>query len=490
LRAALNEKILLTLTGDDVLKATGGRLLRGDPGRMFRGLTTDSRTLTAGNLFIPLVGEKFDGHDFLRGALEAGASGVLVQKGKEASLNGINGEATVIVVEDTLGALGDIAHFWREMFPVPVVAVTGSSGKTTTKEMIAGILGSARRVLKSQGNFNNLVGVPLTIFEMMRSHEAVILEMGTNRRGEIGRLTQIAMPDVGVITNIGPAHLEGFGSVEAVREEKGDLFRVMGNKGIAVINCDDENVRMLARRWNGERITFGFGGGAYVRAERISRRGNEGIRFSLEIGTLERDVRLSAVGEHNVRNALAAAAASWALGVNLESICRGLEAFEPVSGRMVISRLRNEAFLIDDSYNANPASVNEALKTLKDLKGKHRGIAVLGDMLELGDRAEDLHEEIGRIAADTGVDVLILKGAHSHAVASGAMERGLRAENILFMEKPGEVASYLQSRLEKWDWVLIKGSRRMNLDEVGAALIDAVGLHEASPDREGVIIGD
>ncbi|MBP8984167.1 MAG: UDP-N-acetylmuramoyl-tripeptide--D-alanyl-D-alanine ligase [Syntrophobacterales bacterium] len=485
----MNEQVSLVLRVEDVLMATDGHLLKGEAGGVFYGLATDTRKLSGGNLFIPLVGEKFDGHDFLKEAVEAGASGLLLQRGKEDRLSGV-GDTVVILVEDTLRALGDIAHFWRGLFTVPVVAVTGSSGKTTTKEMIAGILGDGRTVLKSPGNFNNLVGLPLAIFEMRRSHEAVVLEMGTNRKGEIGRLTEIAAPDVGVITNIGPAHLQGFGSLEAVREEKGDLFRVMANKGMAVINCDDENVRVLARAWDGERITFGFGEEAYVKAGRVTSRGSEGVRFTLRIGELEKDVRLPVVGGHNVRNALAAAAASWVLGESMDSICRGLESFEPLGGRMTVRRLKNEAFLVDDSYNANPVSVSEALKTLRDLKGAHRGIAVLGDMLELGEEAENLHVEIGRIAAETGVDTLILKGTYSRAVASGAMERGLPRERILFMEDPGEIVDKLKGSLQKCDWVLVKGSRKMRLDEVGSFLVDAVGLHEAPSDREGVIFGE
>jgi UDP-N-acetylmuramoyl-tripeptide--D-alanyl-D-alanine ligase len=373
---------------------------------------------------------------------------------------------------------------------MPLLAITGSSGKTTTKEMISSILGLNRKVLKSRGNFNNLVGLPLTLLEMNGAHEAVILEMGTNRRGEIGRLTEIAVPDVGVITNIGPAHLEGFGSLEAVREEKGDLFRVMGNRGIAVMNCDDEHIGLLSRRWNGERITFGFHREAFVRAEGIVQRGREGTGFALKVGDLREEIFLSTVGEHNVRNALAAAAAAWAVGTEVGTIGRGLEAFEPISGRMVIHGLQNGAFLLDDSYNANPASVAEALKTLRDLKGKRRAIAVLGDMLELGERAEELHRGIGKTVADTGVDVLFLKGAYSREVASGALEQGLGEGQIFFSGEPGDIAAYLKSNLRAGDWVLIKGSRRMKMEEVGEAILGTIGLHEELRNKAVVTVGE
>jgi len=475
---------------EDVLAATGGRLLRGGPAAMFHGISTDSRVLSPGNLFIPLVGETFDGHDFIGEALRAGVSGVLIQRGREEKLDPLPREAAVIAVADTLRALGDIAHFWRQLFPVPVIAVTGSSGKTTTKEMIGRILSVGRRVIKSEGNFNNLVGLPLTLFRMNGSHEAAILEMGTNRRGEIARLTEIARPDVGVITNIGPAHLEGFGSLETVREEKGDLFRVMANRGIAVINCDDEHLDVLARRWDGERITFGFDRRAFVRAERMIGKETGQTTFTLKIGELAREIALATVGEHNVKNALAAAAASWAAGADMAAIGRGLEAFTPIAGRMTIHRLKNGAFLIDDSYNANPASVQEALKTLKDLRGTYRGIAVLGDMLELGDRAAELHEQIGRTAADTGVDVLFLKGAFSRQVASGAMEQGFPEGRIFFFGEPAEIAAYLKAHLGEGEWVLIKGSRRMKMEEVGEAVIRRIGLCEGPGEAGSAVAGD
>jgi UDP-N-acetylmuramoyl-tripeptide--D-alanyl-D-alanine ligase len=486
----LREKRTPVLMAEDVLAATGGRLLRGEPAALFHGISTDSRALSPGNLFIPLVGETFDGHDFIGDALKAGVSGILVQEGREDKLGPRPPEAAVLVVADTLRALGDIALFWRQLFPVPVIAVTGSSGKTTTKEMIGRVLSGNRKVLKSEGNFNNLVGLPLTLFRMNGSHEAAILEMGTNRRGEIGRLTEIALPDVGVITNIGPAHLEGFGSLETVREEKGDLFRVMANRGIAVINCDDEHLDVLARRWNGERITFGFDRRSFVRAERVIAKERGRTSFTLKIGELAREVSLATVGGHNVRNALAAAAASWAAGADMEAVGRGLEAFRPVAGRMIIRRLKNGAFLIDDSYNANPASVKEALRTLKELKGAGRGIAVLGDMLELGERAGELHEETGRTVADTGVDALFLKGAFARQVASGAMERGFPAEQIFFSGHPGEIAAHLKTRLGDGDWVLVKGSRRMRMEEVAEAVIGTIGLGEEPGDRGSAAAGD
>jgi len=486
----LKEKQSPVLMAADVLEATGGRLLRGGSDRVFYGISTDSRNISPGNLFVPLVGETFDGHDFIVDALKAGVSGVLVQRGKEEKAGALSSDAAVISVDDTLRALGDIAHYWRQLFPIPVIAVTGSSGKTTTKEMIGRILSSGRRVLKSKGNFNNLVGLPLTIFRMNGSHEAVVLEMGTNRRGEIARLTEIAGPDVGVITNIGPAHLEGFGSLEAVREEKGDLFRVMENRGVAVINCDDAHIDFLARRWDGERITFGFNRRAFVSAECVGTGKDGRMSFVLKIGELSRDVSLMTAGEHNVRNALAAAAAAWATGADIEAVGRGLETFEPVAGRMIIHRLKNGAFIIDDSYNANPASVKEALNTLARLKGKRRAVAVLGDMLELGERSAELHEETGRAVAEAGVETLFLKGAFARSVASGAMERGLAEERIFFFDETSEIETSLSADLGEGDWVLIKGSRRMKMEEVVQAIIRNIGINKEEGEAGGARAAD
>ncbi len=241
---------------DDVLKATGGSLVR--PGRsvLFDGVSTDTRTIAPASLFVPLAGARFDGHDYIGQAAGAGAAGVLIQRGREGLLEKIAGETTVISVEDTLTALGDLARFWRARFSIPVVAVTGSSGKTTTKEMAAAIMSRDKQLLKNEGNLNNLVGLPLTLFQLNEAHEVAVLEMGTNRRGEIARLTEIAGPTVGVITNVGPAHLEGLKSLETIRKEKGDLFRVMNNEGTAVINLDDEALAPWAEKWKGKKITF------------------------------------------------------------------------------------------------------------------------------------------------------------------------------------------------------------------------------------------
>jgi len=461
---------------DDVLKATGGSLVRPGRSALFDGVSTDTRTIAAASLFVPLAGARFDGHDYIGQAAGAGAAGVLIQSGRESLLEKTADEATVISVEDTLTALGDLARSWRARFPIPVIAVTGSSGKTTTKEMAAAILGREKRLLKNEGNLNNLVGLPLTIFQMNEAHEVAVLEMGTNRRGEIARLTEIAGPTVGVITNVGPAHLEGLKSLETIRKEKGDLFRVMNNKGTAIINLDDEALAPWAQKWKGKKITFAIQADADVTASRITHEGEKGTIFKLLMDGASREILLPVLGFHNVSNALAAAAASSAAGATFDAICQGLMTFKPVGGRMEVYRLKNGGTLIDDTYNANPASVAVALKTLQGLKGECRSTVILGDMLELGGEAEKYHEEIGRNLADTGVSKAYLRGDFAKTTAKGAMKRGMKSDQVLVDLNTEETVAHLKACLKAGDWVLVKGSRKMKMEEIVQAILGAIGV--------------
>jgi UDP-N-acetylmuramoyl-tripeptide--D-alanyl-D-alanine ligase len=467
------------LNVDDVLNATGGTLARGRTETLFKGVSTDSRRIVQGSLFIPLIGERFDGHDFIASAVKNGASGFLAGKGSENKIRGKFADTTVVRVDDTLKALGDIAHFWRKKFRVIVVAITGSCGKTTTKEMLAGIAGLKKKIIKAQGNYNNLIGLPLTVLKINAQHELAILEMGTNTRGEIARLTEIAEPDIGLITNIGPAHLEGFKSVEMVREEKLDLFRNMPDSGAAIINLDDERLLVTDKDWRGTRITFGLKKDADVSAEDIETKGMKGVSLTIRIGSFKQAIALSAAGNHNVYNALAAAASSWVLGIDFSTICQGLMAFQPISGRMEIHRLKNGAFIINDTYNANPASFREALNTLRDLKGNHKSTVIMGDMLELGDLAEVMHEGVGSLMADTGVDTIYLRGRLSPATAAGALKRKMSKDQIVFFENPDEIIDRLTSHVERGDWILVKGSRQMRMEQAVEKIVEAFGIEES-----------
>jgi UDP-N-acetylmuramoyl-tripeptide--D-alanyl-D-alanine ligase len=464
------------LSAGEILTATKGSPFRGGAEWSCRGISTDTRTLRTGNLFIALPGKNFDGHDCLTAAAEKGAAGLLIRMDRSWNLGAGTKGLPVIGVPDTLRALGDIAGAWRRRFSLPVVAITGSSGKTTTKEMLTAITSRTRKVIATEGNLNNLIGLPKTLLGIDKEHEVAVVEMGTNSPGEIERLAAIAQPDIGLITNIGPAHLEGLGSIEAVREEKGALFNVMNGRGVAIINRDDDAVGILARRWRGDRCTFGLKPGADVTAQRIETAGPEGVRFDLVIGGIETPVSLAAPGEHHILDALAACAAAWTLGINREAIAAGLAAFRPMPGRMEIRRLGNGAFLILDAYNANPASMREGLKTLRDLRGDGGATVILGDMLELGAKAGQLHEEVGELLMKTGVDRVFLKGALSRSTAEGAMKKGFPGEAIAFFDHPDEVIAPLRSYLKKGDWILIKGSRMMKLETVAEAVISTFDL--------------
>ncbi len=471
---------------EDVLKATAGILVAGKSENTFYGISTDSRLVNRGNLFIALKGEKFDGHDFMRTALKQGAAGVLVQN--EAKINQalVNKDVSVIKVADTLLALGDLAHEWRKRFSIPVIGLTGSSGKTTTKEMMAAIIGRKKNILKTEGNLNNLIGLPQTIFRLTSEHELVILEMGTNTRGEIKRLTQIAVPDIGLITNVGPAHLAGLGSIDVVREEKSDLFLNMPSSGIAVINLDDKAVTTAAEKWNGQRITFSMSPNADVTVKDIEKNGVKGVRFNLIIGGNTQKVEMKIAGLHHVYNAMAAAAAAVAVGIDQKTIAEGLAAFRPFSGRMEMIRLHNGAFLLDDSYNANPASMREALMTLKDLKIHHNGYVFLGDMLELGEEADEMHRKIGMLIATIGVNALFLQGDFSGVTAAGAAEGGLSSQNIFFLSDNEKGIVYLREHLKKGDWILVKGSRRMKMEKIAAQICDCFGSDEINGNNETI----
>ncbi len=463
----------------EVLQATGGRLAAGERDQAVYGVSTDSRQIHPGNLFVALAGENFDGHAFVPKAVEGGALCVLVADADRIDLKALTRRAAVIETADTLRALGDLAHMHRRRFSIPVIALTGSSGKTTTREMLTCILRQEKTVLGTEGNLNNLIGLPQTLFRMTDRHDAAVLEMGTNTRGEIKRLTQIAAPDIGLVTNVGPAHLAGFGSVETVREEKGDLWLHMNPAGVAVVNLDDQAVRQAAERWSGRRVTFSMSAGADVGVNDIRKNGARGVSFQLLMNGQAHKVDMKAAGIHNIYNAMAASAAALACGVSVESIRRGLSMFQPVAGRMEILRLQNGAYLINDAYNANPASVREALLTLRDLASSHNAFVFLGDMLELGDAAQEMHRKIGLLLATIGTAAVFLQGDFARATAAGALEGGLAEERIVFLCDDGEAVAFLKKKLRKGDWVLIKGSRRMKMDRLAARLGEEIGVEKA-----------
>jgi UDP-N-acetylmuramoyl-tripeptide--D-alanyl-D-alanine ligase len=456
------------LSFDQMASVTKGSFLCGTSALVPEGLSTDTRTMNPGDVFLALRGERFDGHDFLPLAMEKGASGLIVSRIESQVLELARSKGvTVIQVRDTLWALGEIARRWRELHPVPAMGITGSNGKTTTKDMVAQVLSLSKKVLKNEGNLNNRIGVPLTLLKLEKSHEVAVLELGTNEPGEIARLCEILSPQLGLITQIAPAHLEKLGSVEGVAKEKGELFRFLSREDVALVNLDDPHIVALSKECEARLVTYGFQGEPMIRGEELRPFAPEGASFTLVLPEERLRVRLKGQGMPILRCAIAASAACWALGAKAEEILMGLEDFRPQWGRLNIVELPNGMTLIDDSYNANPSSMSSALELLCK-GGEGRKVAILGEMRELGSMARVAHRELGREAAEMGVDFLVAIGQWSEEVASGAMEvKGpRRPEEILAVESFEDCEEILKTRLKRGDRILVKGSRGAALERV------------------------
>jgi UDP-N-acetylmuramoyl-tripeptide--D-alanyl-D-alanine ligase len=455
------------LTIEEVLKATGGKLLQGKGCAFFQGISTDSRTVAEGELFIALKGSRFDGHHYALEALKKKAGGVLIEEDKVGDIrwNGYRSKA-VIAVKDTLSALGNIAQNWRRKYPTPVVALTGSNGKTTTKEMIAACLETTFPVLKTKGNLNNLIGLPLTLLTLTEKERVVVLEMGMNVPGEIRRLTEIADPNVGLITNIQKVHLEGMGSLERLTEEKGELFRRMRRDGTILVNQDDLRVMDLASDYPGQKITFGIEHPAEVMAKEIRLRGEEGTSFTLILEEEVMEIHLRLLGRHFVANALSAIAVACLFGVEVKEAKEALEHFRPFEMRMEVVPLKGGVTLINDAYNANPNSMELALETLVEVKGKGRAIAVLGDMLELGEFAKEAHEQLGRKVSELSIDFLLTMGKEAAVVVESAIRHRFPMQRTRVVENHSEAVSTLREMIRNGDWILVKGSRGMAMEKI------------------------
>jgi len=443
------EKMGQLLTLDEIVKAAGGKAIFVKE-KEFTGLSIDSRTITGGELFVALKGPHFDGHAFLSDALRKCAGAVVKTLPAE-----IPEDKTVICVADTLTALQDIAHHRLQKSGMPVIGITGTNGKTTTKELLASILGQSRRVLKTRGNLNNHIGLPLSVAGMRGDEAIAVLEMGSNAEGDIDLLCRIAGPDYAVVTNVGPAHLEGFGSLEAVR--KTDL-EILNYVKTVTVNADDRFLMEGLEGYAGKVLTFGMEFPADVSAKEV-RPGERGSSFILVLpGGVEMPVNLGLSGAFNLLNALGAAAVASEMGVAPGEIRKGLESFTGVPMRLEIKSFLG-ALVISDVYNANPASMKEALKELVRLR-KKRAIAVLGDMLELGSFSEEAHRELGRMLSEAGVDVFIAVGremARACEEFTGACFRSDDAE---------EAGTILTGICREGDTVLVKGSRGMRMENV------------------------
>ena len=443
-------------------------------GGPFEGAFTDSRKPVPGGLFVALRGENFDGSDFVGQAVQGGAKGVLVPADAVAKAQAQAKGAAVLAARDTGRALGLLAAAWRQRLTgIRVIGITGSTGKTSTKELIAEVLAAAGPTLKTEGNLNNEVGVPLTLLRLTGEHRYAVIECGMNHLGEIARLAQWADPDVAVVTNVGPVHLEGCGSIEGVAHAKGELYHALREGAVAVANADDGRVLAQARLSRRKLVTFGASYGSDVRLI-SAHHGGAGLRVEMEFGGERRTVELKLIGTHNGQNATAAAAVGVALGLEADLILQGLARAQTPGRRMRPVQMPNGALLIDDCYNANPSSTKAALLTLTHLvKGKGRAIAVLGDMLELGQTELDLHRDVGRFAAGAGLSLLVCFGTRARALGEGAQEAGLPAECIEYTEDPAEAVRLVQARIRPEDVVLVKGSRGMKMERISDPLAGA-----------------
>lgn len=461
---------------NDILTATGGRLACGAPDARFTGIGIDSRQLPDGALFVAIKGERFDGHGFAAAVISTGCCGVLVALDRLGSMpleKWRNEGVACIGVSDTTRALGDLATYHLNRSGASVTAVTGSNGKTSTREMTAVVLGGHFRTLSSKKNFNNEIGVPLTLLRLKAGHEWVVAELGMNHPGEIRRLGGICRPRVGVITNIGPAHLEGLGSLEAITAAKGELLETLPPEGTAVLNVDDPRCRELAARTPVAVLGFGMSPEAGIRAADVREEGRTS-RFTLHLPDGALPVCLPVPGRFMVLNALAAAAVGWRLGVPPQKIKAGLEAFRPVAGRSMIIDTAAGIHMIDDTYNANPGSMRAAIALLAALgKGKRCFLAV-GDMRELGQHSAALHREIGAEAARAGLFRLAATGEFAGEVAAGARAGGMAAHQVLVGSR-ADLASDFKQHLAPGDWVLAKGSRLSAMEALLAELVAWAG---------------
>jgi UDP-N-acetylmuramoyl-tripeptide--D-alanyl-D-alanine ligase len=473
-----------SLTGQELAGATGGRLLRSSD-RPIRGAAVDSRAVTPGCLFAALPGERTDGHRFLHAAVAAGATALLVSRlpdpgAGEAPLDTL-GDVTIVLVPEVLPALHAVAAAWRLRFDPLVVGITGSVAKTSTKEAVAAVLSARLATLRTEGNQNNEVGLPLTVLRLGPEHQAAVLEMGMYVGGEIADLARIARPSIGIVTAIQPVHLSRIGSIDAVEAAKGELLEALPDEaagGIAILNADDPRAARMGGRTGARIVTYGFDTSADVRAEQVESAGLDGMRFVIVADQVRLPVAIPTLGPMAVHNALAGAAVGLAAGLSPEEIRSGLAGGWSAPHRAQVVRA-GDVVVIDDSYNASPGSVRAALDLLAGLPGRH--VAVLGEMLELGEMHETGHHAVGEAAARV-CDLLVVVGGRpgdgAAGIVAGALDSGLAAGRVLATADRAEAVDMLQRELEPGDAVLVKASRGIELD----LLVEAVVAQRAASD--------
>ncbi|MFC1838247.1 UDP-N-acetylmuramoyl-tripeptide--D-alanyl-D-alanine ligase [Thermodesulfobacteriota bacterium] len=456
------------ITLAELINPMKGKLISGDFRTSPLGFSTDTRDIRPGEIFLALRGEKFDGHCFVSKAIEKGASCIILE---DEACFPADSKSALIKVGDSLEALGDIAAYWRSGYEVSVVSITGSMGKTTTKEMTSCILEAGTATLKNNGNFNNLIGLPLTLLRLDSSHKRVVLEMGMNREGEIGRLTQISDPDIGLITNIGPVHLEGVKDMAGVARAKTEMIEEIRPESKVILFGDDKLLMEKASRFNRNFFTFGFKPGNDLTATDIKDMGDSGISYVLKYEDKAMPVRLQVPGYHNLNNSLAAASVAVCLNESIENIKTGLERFKGIKGRLVPEVLPGNIILLDDTYNSNPSSLKAALGVAKRIAGTEKRMIVgLGEMLELGDETEKFHIEAGGMVAEAEAFSFFAIGAHADLMLKGAVENDFPSDNAIEVGSSQEMVEKISSIMDDGDLILLKGSRLIGLERVAEGL--------------------
>lgn len=443
-------------TVEEVCLATKGKLIVSVQPKGFTGVSTDTRTVQKGDLFIPLIGENFDGHEFIHQAIEKGASGVVFSH-KDMTLPQ---HITAIFVTDTLLALQDLARFHRQRFTIPVVAITGSNGKTTTKDMAAAVLSNQFHVLKTEANYNNEIGLPLTLLQLTQEHEVAVVEMGMRGKGQIRQLANIALPTIAIITNVGETHLELLGSMEEIAAAKAELLEVIPENGVSILNGDNVYVREKAKKAKSRIVFFGLQEGD-VKADNIHIKA-QSIDFVCRMTNNVFTVDIPTTGKHNVYNALAAIALGIELGMNADSISSGFRAFNASPMRLHIERL-GDYLVVNDAYNASPMSMVAAIDTMLEV-AKGRKVAVLGDMLELGPIAVSAHEAIGEKLAQCGIEIVVTVGELAASIANKASSCGI--SQVVVCSNHEQAQAELKKLLMPSDTILIKGSRGMKMEKI------------------------
>jgi len=456
---------LAELSGAELAQKMNGSIVQGSPSQTFNSYGIDSRTSLQGSLFFALTAER-NGHLFIPDAIKKGAAGAVLSQ----DIPPVDKTVILLHVKDTTLALQILAHKVLEDSHCQVVGITGSIGKTTTKEFTSLLLAEKYVILKSKGNFNNHLGLPLSLLNLTRKHEIAVLEMGMSHQGEIQALTQIAPPDVAVITNIKPVHLEYFESIEDIAAAKKEILQGAQPDGTAVLNADDHRVLEIAKDWTGKKILFGLSDKCDIRAHKIKKMGLEGMVFQLVYGSDSAEVKLPFLYDSYLENFLAAAGVAYAYSVPLQNILDRLPNLEPFPQRGVHHRLEGDIHLIDDSYNSSPAALETALKSL-GVSPCQRKIAVLGDMLELGKQEDEFHRQAGRAVAQNNWNLLITVGPLSRHTAEGALLEGLKKENIISFDNSIKAAANINEFIKNGDLVLIKGSRGIKMEKIVKILL-------------------